>query len=170
VAVDDSHHYHSFASKNSNPGRGWIMVRSAQLRASALIAAMEAGDFYASTGVRLRDIRRGRQELALEIEPEPGVSYTTEFIGTLKGFDPASRPGPRPTNSIYAVTRLYSEGIGTVLAVVAGERARYTLQGDELYVRAKITSSKVKTNAFAAGEKESAWVQPLVPDAARSQR
>jgi hypothetical protein len=166
LAVDDSHHYHSFAPKDSNPGRGWILVRSAQLRADALIAAMEAGDFYASTGVRLKDIRRGRRELALEIDPEPDISYTTEFIGTLNGFDPTSQPGPRPTNSIYAVTRRYSEEIGTVLAVVEGQRARYTLQGDELYVRAKVTSSKVKTNAFAVGEKESAWVQPLVPGAA----
>src|SRR5216117_1668419 len=47
LAVDDSHNYHVFARSNSNPGRGWIMVRSAQLRADALIAAMEAGDFYA---------------------------------------------------------------------------------------------------------------------------
>ena len=97
----------------------------------------------------MKDIRRGSRELALEIDAEPGIFYTTQFIGTLKGFDPTSQPGLRPTNSIYAVTRRYSEEIGTILSVVEGRRASYTLQGDEIYVRAKVTSSRVKTNAFA---------------------
>ena len=162
LAVDDSHHYHNWVRTNSNPGRGWVMVRAGQLRAAAIIAAMEAGDFYASTGVRLKDVRRGLRELSLEIEGEPGVTYKTEFIGTLEGFDPTSTPGPRPTNSIYAVTRRYSEQIGTVLAVAEGLRASYRLQGDELYVRAKVTSSKPKPNAFGTNETEVAWTQPLV--------
>jgi hypothetical protein len=165
IGVDDSHHYHSFSRSNSNPGRGWIMVRSRELSAGSLIAAMESGDFYASSGVRLKDIRRGDRELFLEIEAEPGVTYTTQFIGTLEGFDPSSQPGPRPTNSIFAVTRRYSEEIGAVLGVSEGTRASYTLQGDELYVRAKVTSSKRKNNSPVENEMESAWVQPLVPDA-----
>ena len=163
LAVDDSHHYHHFARTNSNPGRGWVMVRSSRLDAASLIAAMEAGDFYATSGVRLKDVRRTKRELAVEIEAEPGVSYKTEFIGTLKGFDPTSRPGPRPTNSIYAVTRLYTEQIGAVLAVAEGPRASYTLDGDELYVRAKVTSTKPKLNAFGTNETEVAWTQPVVP-------
>jgi hypothetical protein len=162
LAVDDSHHYHRLVRTNSNPGRGWVMVRASQLHANAIIAAMEAGDFYASTGVRLKDVQRGARELSLEIEAEPGVSYKTEFVGTLDGFDPTSTPGPRPTNSIYAVTRRYSEQIGTVLAVVQGPRASYKLQGDELYVRARVTSSKPKPNAFGTNETEAAWTQPLV--------
>jgi hypothetical protein len=124
---------------------------------------MEAGDFYASTGVTLKQIQRTDRDLSIEIDAEPGVSYTTQFIGTLDGFDPTSRPGPRPTNSIYAVTRLYSDDIGAVLAVVEGARASYTLQGDELYVRAKVVSSRPKLNPYAVNEKESAWVQPIVP-------
>lgn len=163
LAVDDSHRYHEWFHTNSNPGRGWVMVRAGQLRADAIIAAMEAGDFYASTGVRLKDVRRGPRELSLEVEAEPGVTYKTEFIGTLEGFDPTSTPGSRPTNSIYAVTRRYSEQIGTVLAVAEGLRASYQLQGDELYVRAKVTSSKPKPNAFGTNETEVAWTQPLVP-------
>lgn len=163
LAVDDSHQYHEFASTNSNPGRGWVMVRSASLDAASLIAALEAGDFYASSGVRLKDIERTPGALSVEIDPEPGVSYTTEFIGTLKGFDPTSRAGPRPTNSIYAVSRLYSEEIGTVLAVGQGNRARYEFDGDEIYVRARVTSTKVKTNASGTNEMERAWIQPVVP-------
>ena len=163
LGVDDSHHYHHFSRSNSNAGRGWIVVRSARLRVDELIAAMEAGDFYASSGVRLTDVRRTKDELTVEIDAEPGVTYKTEFIGTLEGFDSASVPGPRPTNSIYAVTRLYSEQIGAVLAVAEGTRASYKLEGDELYVRAKVMSSKAKSNTSIQGDMEAAWTQPLVP-------
>lgn len=162
LAVDDSHHYHHFKHTNSNPGRGWVMVRSRELSANAIIAAMETGDFYASTGVQLNDVRREGRELSLEIAPEVGVTYKTEFIGTLEGFDPTSTPGLRPTNSIYAVTRRYSEQIGAVLAVAEGTQASYKLQGDEIYVRARVTSSKPKPNAFGTNETEMAWTQPLV--------
>jgi hypothetical protein len=163
LAVDDSHNYHQQSRSKSNPGRGWVMVHAPRLSAEAIVAAMEDGDFYASTGVTLKQIRRTDRALDIEIDAEPGVTYTTHFIGTLKGFDPSSRPGPRPTNSIFAVTRLYSEEIGTVLAVAAGSTVRYTAEGDELYVRAKIISSRAKANPYAEGEKESAWVQPIVP-------
>ena len=49
-----------------------------------------------------------------------------------------------------------------MLAEVAGPHAAYTLRGDEIYVRAKIISSKPKPNASVAGEFETAWTQPLV--------
>ena len=40
-----------------SPGRGWVWVRAPQLSAESIIAAMESGDFYASTGVKLDDLR-----------------------------------------------------------------------------------------------------------------
>jgi hypothetical protein len=161
--VDDSHQYHHVVRTNSNPGRGWVVVRAPRLRVDDLLAALDAGDFYASSGVRLKDLKRSPTELSLEIDPEPGVTYTTQFIGTLRDFDPASQPGPRPSNSIYAVTRLYTGAIGAVLGETKDLRARYRLQGDELYVRAKVISSKSKPNAGTEGETEAAWVQPVVP-------
>lgn len=162
LAVDDSHNYHELAVGKSNSGRGWVMVRAAKLDAESLIAAMEAGDCYASSGVVLKDVRRTTNELALEIEVQPGVTYKTEFFGTLRGFDPTSRPGPRPTNSIYAVTRLYTEQIGALLAVSEGASARYALAGDEIYVRARVTSSRHKLNGSTTNEFERAWTQPLI--------
>ncbi|MEO7368739.1 MAG: hypothetical protein ABIZ36_12335, partial [Gemmatimonadaceae bacterium] len=53
LATDDAHHYHGDPTKQSRTGRGWIVVRAANLTAEDLIAAMEAGDFYASSGVVL---------------------------------------------------------------------------------------------------------------------
>jgi hypothetical protein len=162
LAVDDAHRYQKFDASESNPGRGWVMVRAPRLWASAIVAAMEAGDFYASSGVTLKDVKRTARGLAIEIEAEPGVDYTTRFIGTLRGFDPSSRPAPLPNTNSLPVTRLYSDDIGAVLAEVRGPRAEYEFHGDELYVRATVSSTKPKANPVVKNETESAWVQPVV--------
>jgi hypothetical protein len=162
LATDDAHHYHNQPKQMSRTGRGWIMVRAASLQAEALIAAMEAGDFYASSGVILRDVRREKNALALEIEPQPGVTYSTEFIGTRKGFNAESQPVLGPEGQPLRVTRNYSADVGAVLAKVEGTSARYELKGDELYVRARVTSSRTKTDPAEEDEKERAWTQPLV--------
>jgi hypothetical protein len=164
IGVDDSHNYHTWALGRTNPGRGWVMVRAKHLTAESLIAAMEAGDFYASSGVTLADVRREGGRLAVEIQPEAGVTYTTQFIGTRRGYDARSElipppPGPAATTLPH---RRYSKDVGAVLATVKGTRAEYRLKGDEIYVRAKIVSSKQKENGSVAGELETAWTQPLV--------
>ncbi len=163
LATDDAHNYHSVSNKLSNPGRGWVMVRAAELKPAALIAALEAGDFYASTGVRLREVRRSATELGVDIEAEPGVRYTTYFIGTRRGYDPANEPLRQPTGEALRVTHRYSPDIGCELAKVLGATATYTFRGDEIYVRAKVVSSKSMVNPMPAGEKQAAWVQPVVP-------
>jgi hypothetical protein len=162
MAVDDSHHYHGEPKKDSRPGRGWVMVRAAKLGAEELIAAMEAGDFYASAGVTLKDVRRGKDEIAIEIDAEPGVTYRTDFIGTRHGYDRKRIPVFGENGSPLRVTNTYSKDIGTVLASIEGTSARYALKGDEIYVRARITSSRIKANPPTLGEYEQAWTQPLV--------
>lgn len=167
IAVDDSHHYHSHAPARSNPGRGWVMVRAERLTPEAIIAAMESGDFYASTGVRLKNVRRESSRLSVEIEPEKGVSYTTRFLGTRRGYDRRSEPVKGADGKPLPVTRRYSDEVGAVLAEVKGTSAGYTLRGDELYVRAKVTSSKPQANPNPEGGTEAAWTQPLVPEGKR---
>ncbi|MEZ5362329.1 MAG: CehA/McbA family metallohydrolase [Bryobacterales bacterium] len=44
IAVDDAHSFKTFAPDLSNPGRGWIQVRAAELSESALLAAIEGRD------------------------------------------------------------------------------------------------------------------------------
>ena len=163
LGVDDSHNYHKQSSSHSNPGRGWVVVRTAQLTAANIVAAMETGDFYASSGVRLKDVRRGKDRYEIEIDPEEGVTYTTQFIGTRKDFDRTSKPLLDEKGEPLPVTRKYSKDIGEVLAEVTGASASYTLKGDEIYVRAQIISSKLKANPYAKGEFERAWTQPLIP-------
>ncbi len=164
LAVDDSHNYHKQSSAHSNPGRGWVVVRAPQLTAADIVAAMEAGDFYASSGVRLKDVRRAKDRYEIEIDSEDGVTYTTQFIGTRKGFDRTSQPLLDEKGDPLPVTRQYSNDIGQVLSEVAGPSASYTLKGDEIYVRARIISSKLKANPYVKGEFERAWMQPLIPD------
>jgi hypothetical protein len=162
LATDDSHHYHNEPKKMSRSGRGWVMVRARNLTVEALIAAMEAGDFYASSGVKLKDVRREKEKLSLTIEAEPNVTYTTEFIGTRRGYDATSTEVTDDAGKPLRVTRHYSKDIGTVLATSTDLAPTYTLKGDEIYVRARITSSKAKPNGSIEGEFECAWTQPVV--------
>ncbi len=161
IATDDSHHYHDQPKKMSRTGRGWVMVKAAKLTVEDLIAALEAGDFYASSGVILKDIKREKDRISLEIEAEPGVTYTTEFIGTRHGYNSKSEPVLDENGTPLRVTRRYSEDVGALLAKVEGTSASYTFKGDEIYVRARVTSSKPKTDAVHEGEVEKAWVQPV---------
>ncbi len=163
LATDDGHNYHTNGVHLSNPGRGWVRVRSRRLDAADLVAALEAGDFYSSSGVELRDVRRGPDRLRVEIDPRPGVTYRVEFIGTRRGFNAASEPLVGAGGIPLRVTQRYSPDVGAVLAVVDGTEAEYRLRGDELYVRARITSSRPKDNPGRPGEMEMAWTQPLVP-------
>lgn len=167
VGVDDSHNYHTIGLGKSNAGRGWIMVRARHLTAESIVLAMEAGDFYASSGVTLDDVKRADRTLSVAIKAEPGVTYRTLFLGTRRGYDPRTELlppiGTGPSRTLPH--RRYSKDVGAVLAEVAGATASYTLRGDELYVRAKIVSSKPKANGSVAGEFETAWTQPLVNEA-----
>jgi len=138
LATDDSHNYHQFGSAFSNAGRGWVMVKAEALTPTALIKAMEAGDFYSSTGVDLLELKIEKKTITIKIKAEPGIDYQIHFIGA-KGNDSQS----------------------SELKVVNGTEGSFTLSSNHLYVRAKITSSKLKANPFRDGEYEAAWTQPV---------
>jgi hypothetical protein len=157
LATDDTHHYHYPGQNRSNPGRGWIMARSTHLTPDSLVRAIKAGDFYASTGVTLKDVRFENQTLSIEIEPEPGATYTTAFIGSEKGVDVSSRPAP----TTQRVTQVYSNDIGKTFATAPGEKVAYKLTGKELYVRAVITSSQSAERPSLDNQKKQAWTQPV---------
>lgn len=157
LATDDAHCYTAIPSRASNPGRGWIMVRAAKLTAKELIAAMERGDFYASTGVELEDVAFSDHELRVRIHGREGVEYKTQFIGTLKDYHAKS-------SADGEVKDRTNPEIGKVLAEQSGLAASYRLTGDEIYVRAKIISTAKHPNPFKEGDFEVAWVQPVMPE------
>ncbi|MCC6907581.1 MAG: hypothetical protein IT430_06555 [Phycisphaerales bacterium] len=152
LATDDAHNYHQAPEGHSNPGRGWIMVRAKSLDAESIIDAMHRGDFYASSGVMIDRIESGKKKLTIHIRAEPGVAYTTRFLGT-RWMPDADGDGQREVGPA-----------GEVLDQTMDTPATYTFTGDEVYVRAVIISSKPHPNPFAKGDLEMAWGQPVVPE------
>jgi hypothetical protein len=144
LATDDAHRYFSWGVGNNNPGRGWLMVRAAELSAGAIVEAMKRGDFYATSGVTLEGFSHDASRYVVNIDGEPGLTYTTVFIGTRMSPDGPGR-------------------VGEVLHRTTDNPAVYEYRGDELYVRAKVTSSRPHPNPYAKGDRECAWVQPVVP-------
>ncbi|MFM8272659.1 MAG: hypothetical protein ACKODX_10035, partial [Gemmata sp.] len=165
LATDDSHGYHEYGLGKVNPGRGWVMVRAPFLTADAAVTGLEAGDFYSSTGVVLSNVSRDGDKLKLAIKGEPGVTYKTEFVATMKDADLSETPKVTKDKDgkETPVTSAYSADIGKVVATSGDLNPTYTLTGKELYVRAKVTSSKPHPNPYAKGDVELAWTQPVVP-------
>jgi hypothetical protein len=163
VATDDSHNYFDWRRGRANPGRGWVMVKAERLETALLIEAMKRGDFYGTTGVRLKDVVRTDAALAIEIDGQDGVTYTTQFIGTRRGFDTRSEPATDATGTpLPRASHRYSDDIGVVLQESTDLAPRYVFKGDELYVRARVVSSRLQPNPFADGDREMAWTQPVL--------
>jgi len=163
LATDDSHEYHDIGLGKTNPGRGWVMVRSKQLNPDSLLQAMHKGDFYSSTGVVLDDVIASDGELIVKIKAEAGVSYRTEFIVTYADTSLDSTPVLDKDGKAVMVTRNYAGKIGVVAKDSTETTAKYKFTGRELYVRAKVVSSKLHPNPYQKGDFETAWVQPVVP-------
>jgi hypothetical protein len=117
IAVDDAHHFKDPGNKSlALPGQGWIVVRAQRLSVEAILQAIEAGDFYASTGVELEDYVATKDSITINIKdlkPYRQRRYRTQFIG--------------------------KDGI--VLDEASTKTAVYYFKGDEIYVRAKIIDS-----------------------------
>jgi hypothetical protein len=78
VATDDAHDYAPDGSGKYPAGGGWIMV-DAPREPSAIRAAIDAGRFYASTGVILT--RAEVFEDMLEVDVAGGEAHVIRFIG-----------------------------------------------------------------------------------------
>ncbi|MDA0204304.1 MAG: CehA/McbA family metallohydrolase [Acidobacteria bacterium] len=113
IAVDDAHHFKTLGQGYSNPGRGWVMVKAAELSVATVRAALENGDFYASTGVVLEDAERLPNGLRLRLPQTGTTRFTTQFIGAN----------------------------GEVLATSIDAAPEYRLKAGQPYVRAVVTDS-----------------------------
>ena len=163
MATDDAHGYHVYGVGKVNPGRGWIMVKAPFLSAEALVRAIEAGDYYCSSGVSLKDMRFDGTDFALAIRGEKDVKYKTQFIATMKDAQLKGDPHFDEKGNILDVTRIYSDDVGKVVAQSDALEPSYRLTGNELYVRAKVISTKLHPNPYQKGDVEVAWTQPVVP-------
>jgi hypothetical protein len=139
LATDDTHNYHRSGSKWSNSGRGWVMVNSGSLNAGSLIEAMEEGQFYASTGVELEDVKFEKNILEITVKSEPGVNYEISFIGCDSEDEQVE-----------------------ILSKVNNNQASYKLDKNKLFVRAKVVSDKPHGNPIETAVYEMAWTQPVI--------
>lgn len=134
LATDDAHEFKKLGElSTSRPGLGWVMVRAEKLDAKTIVAAIDRGDFYASTGVELTDYQASTSAIQVTVKPH--------YWGT--GQSAGMRAGHR--------IQFIGKG-GAVLEEVEGESATYTVKGQEGYVRAKVTRSDGKM----------AWTQPVM--------
>lgn len=168
VANDDSHQYHGIPSGRAEPGRGWIMVLADDLSAASLIPALQQGHFYASTGVQLTRVAQSSLGLRVEVDQQSGVDYLIEFIGTRRGFDHASEPVVSRTGRQVYGTRRYSDEVGAILSSKKGASAEYRFDDDDLYVRARVTSTRRHPRPSQPQQFEQAWVQPVLGPAGRN--
>ncbi|MCA9214688.1 MAG: DUF3472 domain-containing protein [Planctomycetales bacterium] len=161
LATDDTHEYHG--GKRLAPGRGWIMLRAKHLTRESIVDAMKRGDFYASSGVSLRevDFDEASKMLNIEIEPDGDAEFTTQFIGTPVDFDKTTSQRKDKDGNAVNGTLDYSADVGKVFATQHGHSVSYQLTGDELYVRATITSNKSPEDPTSESPLAKAWTQPV---------
>jgi|688.fasta_scaffold00010_157 hypothetical protein len=162
IATDDSHEYHG--RPGSRPGRGWVMVRSRYLTPEHLILAMKAADFYASSGVVLDDVVYDSQQrrLDLTIAPTENATFETQFIAVMKPEKPVAEleqsGSARDQNESGSQENLPK---AQVVATVPGLNPSYQLTGEELYVRAVVSSSLPPVDPVFDGQRQQAWTQPV---------
>ena len=78
IAVDDVH----AAEGMSDFMRGWVQVKAEALRPEALLRALKAGHYYASTGPQLHNVEfLGRDRLLVECSPARQILVTGESAG-----------------------------------------------------------------------------------------
>lgn len=79
LASDDAHDYSEGRRGKYPAGGGWVVVKAARDPA-AILAALEAGHFYASNGVVLAHAEVDGGQLVVEVAPGERGSYTIDFI------------------------------------------------------------------------------------------
>ena len=139
IATDDSHNYHSKSSNLSNTGRGWVMVNSKDLNTVSLIDKLEDGQFYASSGINLKQVYQTKKKLFVNIDAQENVNYEIIFYGYQKDGDHVIE-----------------------LARSNQPSASYEFQENDLFVRAKINSNQAIKNPYREGETAQAWTQPIL--------
>lgn len=107
------------------------MVHTDSLSASAIVLAMEAGDFYATTGVLPDELSFANNMLSIKVNPQVDVACEIQFIGV----DASSQESP-------------------AIRSVKGTEAQFEVTDDFLFVRARILSDRLKPNPLQEGDME----------------
>lgn len=153
VSSDDAHFFHSKGKLVSNPGRGWVMVNAPDLSSESIVEAMRRGQFYSSSGVFLKELKREGSLISIQVDlkkTENELSFN-DVVG--KVSDNTDLPE-------WKIEFIGPKGV--VLLEILAPSGQFELTAEHLvkhnYVRAKVTHN-IKRN----GKYESffAWANPV---------
>ena len=169
TATDDNHDYHIGDYVMNALGTSGVMVQARELTPNVITAAMEEGQFYATTWAILSELAFDEEKhtLKVEVDEKAGVNYWIELKGSLKDIsldfesvdDVVDNKGPA-----HPVTGNYPDaGISMTLQEIEGLKATFQVSGDALNVRAVIHCDAppyFKYDEFSDMEQK-AWTQPI---------
>jgi len=151
VSSDDMHALKKWSQKDSNPGRGWVMVRSTALTADAITEAMKKGDFYASSGVILKNVSLTADQYSIEVDEAATKKELESPVLITRRVD--------TTSEGWRIEFIGKDGV--VLKTVKDAKADFALTPDQPYVRCKITYAR---KVDAGSDEVYAWTQPAFTD------
>jgi len=119
TATDDTHNYKpdEIGKKGfAYPGIGWVVCKADNLDETSILNTFRKGDFYASTGVNIKEYEVSKENIFVSVNSEPDRKYKIIFIGKN----------------------------GKILEDIIGESGSYIFKNvaDEEYVRVKIIDNK----------------------------
>jgi predicted metal-dependent phosphoesterase TrpH len=175
VASDDIHEYGGMR-KRAKRSAGYVQVLADTLSIPDVMTAFHRGDFYSSTGLNLESVKFDckTRTLSVTVDPAFGDDCKISFIGSKKGVDTSVKElvkwevtgelnswlQSRHFSRQRTVER-FSDDIGCVFKSVKGRTASYTMQPDDLYVRAKIVCPANADTDNREPKFPVAWTQPI---------
>ena len=171
---DDQHDYTEHYSGRI-PRPGYVRVAAGTLTTDSIMTAMHKGNFYATSGLELSRVRFNRRTntLHVSVKPEKGFKYRIIFIGSKLGCELGERGRvkwrirkPSPGDLAYGFNPdrsvpYYSPAIGATLKISDSTDSSYTMQDDDLYVRAKIITDRGVLPENRIQINPVAWTQPV---------
>jgi len=149
LASDDTHQLKQTDREMANPGRGWIMVHAASIGSQDIMNAIEAGDFYASTGVFLDDYRVENNVISVKIDEKSTLAELQAGRGYARKDLKDLSPG-------YCIAFIGCNG--KILKSVNAAKAKYKIQPSDQYVRVRISYNIDHHEHF---DTYYAWTQPV---------
>ncbi len=167
-AASDDAHYTDPVRMHGTVGvaNAWIMVNCpGKFTAGNVIAALNRGDYYPTCGVLWEKLSFVNNTLSVKVKPEEGVHYMIRFVTTKRGFDRTVRRRfyPNDTQALGRNLLEYSDDIGKVVKEVENTEGAYTMEPDDLYVRAiAISNRKTVLQSKLFPVYATGWTQPYL--------
>ncbi|KAA3618707.1 MAG: hypothetical protein DWQ05_07015 [Calditrichaeota bacterium] len=152
VSSDDAHDFQKIADDESNPGRGWVMVKSQNLTPDAITEAMNHGQFYSSNGVFLKKCGVNNGVYSIEIDE----------AATMKELLSPDIFGKKVDEKENGFFIEFIGPEGKVLSHSKTMQAKFKIDDSSSYVRAKVTFTR--THKAGGSEEFYAWGQPVFTD------